>query len=269
MNGEKISMKAFRTYGHAPFSVAVIHGGPGAPGEMAPVARERSRRRGVLEPLQSAATVDGQVQELAETLASHGTPPVTLIGWSWGAMLSFILTARHPHLVKKLILLSSGPFLEHYALTMEKTRMARLDEAGRREWAALPGSLADAGPQERDRIFTRLGELSARTDSFDPMDAGSDVLECQFEIHRSVWNEAREMRARGELIALGKEIRCPVSAIHGDHDPHPFEGVREPLEAVLTDFRFLLLKECGHTPWIERRARDRFYALLEEEIGDS
>jgi hypothetical protein len=33
-------MKNLRTYGKAPFSVAVIHGGPGGGGEAAPVARD-------------------------------------------------------------------------------------------------------------------------------------------------------------------------------------------------------------------------------------
>jgi hypothetical protein len=33
-------MKDLRTYGKAPFSVAVIHGDPGAAGEMAQVASE-------------------------------------------------------------------------------------------------------------------------------------------------------------------------------------------------------------------------------------
>jgi len=41
-------MKNLRKYGHKPFVVAVIHGGPGAPGEIAPVARELSSIRGVL-----------------------------------------------------------------------------------------------------------------------------------------------------------------------------------------------------------------------------
>ena len=51
-------MKNPRKYGSAPFNVAVVHGGPGAPGEMAPVARELSSFRGVLEPLQTATTVE-------------------------------------------------------------------------------------------------------------------------------------------------------------------------------------------------------------------
>ena len=48
--------------------------------------------------------------------------------------------------------------------------------------------------------------------------------------------------------------------------PHPPEGVQKPLSAVLKDFRFILLKNCGHLPWIERQARDNFYAVLKEAL---
>ncbi|MCJ7681778.1 MAG: alpha/beta hydrolase, partial [Candidatus Aminicenantes bacterium] len=40
------------------------------------------------------------------------------------------------------------------------------------------------------------------------------------------------------------------------------EGVDGPLSSVLADFRFILLPQCGHRPWIERYARDRFFKIL-------
>jgi pimeloyl-ACP methyl ester carboxylesterase len=55
-------------------------------------------------------------------------------------------------------------------------------------------------------------------------------------------------------------------AIHGDYDPHPAEGVREPLSKVLKDFRFILLEHCGHLPWIEREAREGFFELVRGEL---
>ena len=67
-----------RTYGSPPFTVAVIHGGPGAAGEMAPVARELASGWGVLEPLQTAASLEGQVEELKTFLSEQGDLPVTL-----------------------------------------------------------------------------------------------------------------------------------------------------------------------------------------------
>lgn len=124
-------MKNLRKYGTKPFNVAVIHGGPGAPGEMAPVARELSSVRGVLEPLQTAATLEGQVQELKAVLENNGDLPVTLIGFSWGAMLSFIVSAQYPLFVKKLILIGSGAYEEKYAVNIMKTRLSRLSEEER------------------------------------------------------------------------------------------------------------------------------------------
>jgi pimeloyl-ACP methyl ester carboxylesterase len=108
-------MKNLRLYGKAPFDVAVIHGGPGAAGEMAPVARELASSMGVLEPLQTAASLEGQIEELKTVLEMGGDLPVTLIGFSWGAWLSFIFTANYPGIVKILILIGSGPFEEKYA----------------------------------------------------------------------------------------------------------------------------------------------------------
>ena len=55
---------------------------------VAPLARHLARHRGVLEPLQTATTVDGQVAELAATLRSESDGPYHLAGHSWGAMLA-------------------------------------------------------------------------------------------------------------------------------------------------------------------------------------
>ena len=85
-------MKNLRTYGDPPFNVAVLHGGPGAPGQMAPVARELSSKRGVLEPLQTKHTLEGQKQELRSILEEYSDFPVTLVGFSWGAMLGFLFS---------------------------------------------------------------------------------------------------------------------------------------------------------------------------------
>ena len=76
-----------RLYGKEPFIIAVVHGGPGARGSVAPVAKEMSQYFGVLEPLQTKTTVDGQVDELFNELSVYASFPITLIGHSWGAWL--------------------------------------------------------------------------------------------------------------------------------------------------------------------------------------
>lgn len=254
-----------RRYGKAPFKIAVIHGGPGAPGEMAPVARELASEWSVLEPLQTAATLEGQVEELKDILDTHVDRPIILIGYSWGAWLSFIIAARYPSLVKKLILVSSGPFEAKYAVDIMKTRLGRLGDQEKTEVLSLIESFNDIDTGNMNERMARFGQLISKADSYDPILQDDEVLGTQYEIFQNVWREAEELRSRGKLLRLAEQIQCPVTAIHGDYDPHPAEGVQKPLSDVLQDFRFVLLKNCGHTPWIERQARDEFYEVLKRE----
>jgi pimeloyl-ACP methyl ester carboxylesterase len=255
-----------RIYGIKPFGVAVIHGGPGAPGEMAPVARELASVTGILEPLQTASSLEGQVEELHVMLKENGELPVILIGWSWGAMLSFIFTARYPSFVKKLILIGSGPYEERYAEVIMPTRLNRMSEEQRVEFFNVVDMLNNPEIEDKNTYMARFGDIIARADSYDPLPHQSEMLAYQYDINQQVWQQASQLRGSGKLLELGKKIRCPVVAIHGDYDSHPAEGVREPLSRVLKDFSFILLEKCGHEPWVERYAKDRFYKILKEEL---
>ncbi len=258
-----------RKYGSPPFTAAVIHGGPGAGGEMVPVARKLATGRGILEPLQTAITLEGQVDELKRILEARADLPVVLVGYSWGAWLSFILTARYPALVKKLILVASGPFEEQYAAGILTTRLNRLAEEERAEVRSLMEVLGTPGTKTEPGLLARFGTLLSRADAYDPVEpeAGEPgQVECNSQIFQNVWPAASRMRRSGRLLELGRQIKCPVAAIHGDYDPHPAEGVEKPLSMVIQDFRMILLDHCGHTPWLERRANEKFYKVLIKEL---
>ena len=259
-------MENIRKYGIAPFNVVVIHGGPGAWGEMAPVARELASGWGVLEPLQTATSIKGQIEELKTVLEKNGEHPVTLIGFSWGAWLSFLFAAMYPVFTKKLILIGSGPFEEKYAATLQKTRLNRLSEKKKTEVESLLNIINSPEAEDKNKALARLGALYSKVDAYDPITDESDTIDCQTDIFQSVWKEAAELRKSGQLLKLGKHIECPVVAIHGDYDPHPHEGVRKPLSAILDSFRFILLRNCGHKPWIEREVREELFRILNEEL---
>jgi pimeloyl-ACP methyl ester carboxylesterase len=258
-------MNNIRIYGTAPFNIALVHGGPGAPGEMAPLARELASEMGVLEPLQTAGSIDGQVEELKDILEKHGNPPLIIVGFSWGAWLSFIVAAQYPSLVKKLILVSSPPFTEKYVPQIMETRLSHLIAEERKEALSLLSAIYSGSAKVNS--FARFGDLMDKADSFTPLPHDLEILPCSPEIYQQVWAEASKMRSSGELLQLGEKIQCPVVAIHGDYDPHPAAGVIEPLSRILKDFRFILLAKCGHHPWYEREAKDNFYAALRREIG--
>jgi pimeloyl-ACP methyl ester carboxylesterase len=259
-------VERLRRYGSPPFNIAVIHGGPGAPGEMGPVARELASDWSILEPFQTAGTVEGQVEELRAVLDEEGDLPVYLIGFSWGAWLSFILAATHPAYVKKLILIGSGPFEEKYAARIMETRLDRLNQEEKAEVLSLMDFLNDPAIENRDSLMGRFGALISRADSYDPLPHEDEVFECQYDIYQSAWEDARSLRQSGELLECASKVECPVVAIHGEYDPHPSEGVRVPLATILRGFRFIQLAKCGHCPWIERNAKDEFYKHLREEL---
>jgi pimeloyl-ACP methyl ester carboxylesterase len=260
-------MNNLRIYGNSPFNVAVIHGGPGAAGGMAPLALQLSLDRGVLEPLQTATSIDGQVEELNDVLKMNGNLPVTLIGFSWGAWLSFIFAAKYPKVVKKLVLIGTPPFEEKYADKIQEIRLNRLDAKDRAEIESLFQVFYNPAAEDKTGVFKRIGVLFSKADALDPITREPEKIDLNIDIFQRVWTEAAELRKNGKLLEFGKQIHCPVIEIHGDYDPHPPEGVQKPLSAILEISRFILLENCGHKPWIERQAEDKFYKILNEELG--
>jgi pimeloyl-ACP methyl ester carboxylesterase len=264
----KTVMTVHRTYGRPPFTAVVVHGGPGAPGEMASVARRLAPRCGVVEPWQTAVSVAGQVAELKADIASVTSEPVVLVGHSWGAWLCWLLAARHPGTCRRLILVGSAPFTEEAAAAILPTRLERLTQGERKVFTTALRRLRDDTPRQARDAFGDLARLCKKTDSCEMRPSAEDpVVTPDAGMFASVWPEAAAMRASGTLLRAGRSIRCPVTAIHGAEDPHPAAGVRDPLEEVIEDFEFVLMQRCGHTPWMERQAADLFFRHLTDRMA--
>jgi pimeloyl-ACP methyl ester carboxylesterase len=233
---------------------------------VAPLARKLSLEEGVLEPYQLADSVSGQIMELRDYLTGLAEFPVILVGHSWGAWLGFLFAAEYPDFVQKLILISSGPFEARYAEAIVDIRLIRLSSGERSIYDRIVGKWDHVSENEKKLLFKTLGRLMMKADSYDPVDLDDYTVEYQPAIFRKIWSEASYLRSSGDLLKKGTKIMCPVVAIHGDHDPHPWEGVREPLNQLLDEFRFFLLKKCGHEPWNEKHARDEFYKIICTEL---
>ena len=254
-----------RTYGPPPYPVAVLHGGPGAPGPAAPLARALASYCGVLEPLQTADSIAGQVEELRQMLERHAHTPVTLIGHSWGALLALLFAAEHPSLIQRLILVGCPPLEDRYAAAITTTRLARLPPDQRAEAQRLLDRLASPSSPD-DPGLARLAALFLQADCVAPLSLDTETIAVQPRIFQSVWGQAATLRRQSKLPSIAQHISCPTLAIHGADDPHPVDDVRLPL-ASLPGFRCLVLPRCGHYPWLERHARDRFFTILQQELS--
>jgi pimeloyl-ACP methyl ester carboxylesterase len=254
----------YRKYGPSPSSIIVLHGGPGAPGNMAQIAKRLSDTQGVLEPFLTGLSIQTQLIQIKQLIDETCSPPVKLIGHSWGAWLAYIFAANQADLINKLVMIGAGAFEHHYNSDITETRLARLAEKEKSEVLILAALVKEG--KASDANFRRFGTLMSKADSFDCCDDGDEENIIYPEVYQAVWPEAEKMRKTGELLRMGTLITCPVVAIHGEHDPHPAAGVKEPLQRVLKDFRFVLIEKCGHYPWKERQAGKIFYDILKEEI---
>ena len=233
---------------------------------MAPLAEELSSDYGVLEPLQTKESINGQIDELKSILDGNSSKPVTLIGWSWGAWLAFIFTAKYPKYIKKLILVGSGPFEESHAKEIMKIRLSRLTEDEKAKLNSLMELLNNPSSKNKEILMKDFGKLVSKADSYQPIQHSNIVTKFQPDIYQKIWSEASKLRKSDKLIEYSKGIQCPVIAIHGDYDPHPFAGIKVPLSKTINDFKFILLKNCGHYPWFEKLAKDKFYEILKSEL---
>ncbi len=259
-------MENYRIYGKGQIDTAILHGGPGAAGSVAAVAKRLSRHRAVIEPLQTKDSIAGQVNELKNVIQSHCSSPVNLVGHSWGAWLACIFAANHPLLVKKIILVASASFDDKYADQINKTRAARLTDRQKKELDSLSTLLEQKGLKNKSIYLAAISSLFLKTDSYALALGLKEKVHIRYAIFKNVWTEAEKMRRSKELMATLKKIRCPMVVIHGDHDPHPYLGVKEPLEAALKDTHFILLSKCGHYPWLEKNTKDLFFEILEKEL---
>jgi pimeloyl-ACP methyl ester carboxylesterase len=257
----------FRKYGAPPFKAAVLHGGPGAPGYMAPVARELSKTTGVFEPLQTKDSLEGQINELEQQLTRHTDPPATLISSSWGALLALFLAAKYKNLSSKLILIGCAVFDTESSAKITPRRLSRLSEPDRRRYNEIMRELDNAPPQRRNALMKEWGNLLDTTDMYDPITTETETLEVQYDLHTKVWSDYVTLRDQpGVLESKFSRIDIPVTVIHGEYDPHPIEGIRPFLENCIKDINFHILPRCGHYPWLEHWAKDEFYNIVKREI---
>jgi pimeloyl-ACP methyl ester carboxylesterase len=252
-----------REYGTTGQLVVLLHGGPGAPGTMAPVARGLAGAFWILEPLQRGSgalplTVAAHVADLHKLMESRSRDArPALVGHSWGAMLALAYAAAHPGCVDSLVLIGCGTFDPAARDRLRVIRDKRMDKAVRQRLARLREEIPD--PDERFRL---LGTLSMRLDSYDLIPADLELEPCDARAHDETWQDMVRLQEEGIYPAAFSAIEAPVLMLHGAADPHPGRMIRASLEPHLPQLEYVEWEQCGHYPWLENAVRDDFFAVL-------
>lgn len=86
------------------------------------------------------------------------------------------------------------------------------------------------------------------------------------EMHNTIWNEAAGLRTSGKLLDSFRGISCKLHLIQGATDPHPVNGITIPLKEIGVMCETYILDKCGHSPFMEKYAKDEFYRILRQII---
>ncbi len=248
-------------YGESGPLLVLLHGGPGAAGYLAPVARELSDAYRVLEPFQRESgrtplTVARHVEDLHELMRSlDGETPLAILGSSWGAMLALAYAAAHPDPAVPLILVGCGTFDPVARARMMKIIEQRMDEETRRRM------------ERAWKTSDENARLRAIADAEMPLYcyeavAGLEAARYDARAYRETWDDMMRLQIEGIFPAAFASVTAPVLMVHGAHDPHPGRLIRDSLLPYLPQLEYVGLARCGHYPWLERSASEHFYSLV-------
>ncbi len=214
---------------------------------------------GLSPPSGRPSTVRGNVAVLARFVRDHGDPPVVLVGNSMGGLISVLLAARMPHLVRGLVLVDP-------ALPAHNRVLRSPDAAATLAAYALPG----VGERLRRALRRRIGaratlDATLELCGVDPASLPDDLLlrsvalvERQSDVagmDRAYLSAARSLawalvRHRAYAAAMAS-ITVPVLLVHGDRDRLvPVEAARA-LAARHPRWRYVELAGVGHLPQLQ------------------
>jgi len=243
--------------------LVVLHGGPGAHHDyLLPQLLELASERDCLFYDQrgggrsrtddrSPITWRTHVEDLAAVVAELAPGPLTLVGYSWGALLAMLYAieaqaGRAGPEPLRMVLLDPAPVSRAYRDRFEAEFAARQSGPA---ITAMRDALAASGLRESDPAAhkQRTFELSVAGYFADPARARDlTPFRVTGRVQQSVWESLGEF----DLVPALRDLRVPSLVVHGKQDPIPLSSAMTVAEALSAHTRWL--DDCGHVPYVEQ-----------------
>ncbi len=252
-----------RLYGKAPYRIVLVHGGPGAIGSLKGFAQELNHlsQIGVVEAIQSKYSIAELIDELYKQISDNCNEKVSLIGHSWGAWLVALFAEKYPELIERIILVGSGPLEDKYVAEIGTRRFENLSE----EDSAILQRLINN--QAADEDMAKISKVLEKADNYCLENRDMHKADkTDSQVHNIIWEEAAKLRTNGKLLSSFKHIKNKIILIQGETDPHPARGIIIPLQENGVECETHILKRCGHSPFMEKYAKEDFYKILLENV---
>jgi pimeloyl-ACP methyl ester carboxylesterase len=175
-------------------------------------------------------------------------------------MLALCYAAEYPSHVGPIVLVGCGTFSQAARNRMQATIEDRMDDDLRDQLRRMSTEFAD--PADR---FIRTFKLTRHLFDFDPINPYPDKGESEpfdLDAHEETWNDMAKLQAEGTYPRAFGVIESPVLMLHGHYDPHPGNMIRNSLLRHLPQLEYQEWERCGHSPWIEKSAREAFFTAI-------
>lgn len=256
----------------------VLHGGPGADHryllpQMLRLAAQRElvlydQRGGGRSRTDDSSPITWRthVDDLAAVVEELAIDPLTVVGYSWGALLALLYSLEATSRdgltpPRRLVLIDPAPLSRHYRNEFEAefARRQRGDAV-----QLLRKELAESGPREEnpEAYRQRQFELSVAGYFADPgMARDLTPFRVTGRVQQSVWASLGDY----DLIPRLAAVRVPTLIVHGWRDPIPVNSSLEAARAI--GARCVVLEASGHVPYVEQP--DALFGAIQQFLEDS
>jgi len=206
------------------------------------------------KPCPSTLSIEALADELATRLGT--TAPADVVGYSMGGRLALVLAQRHPEVIRRLVLISSGPGFKDQELqgsrrTHEMAMAETLEEEGLGPFVALWEQNPILKPH---RPFPRSAaeDLRARRMQHDPLGLAGALRQLGAGAMPNLWNGL-------------SEIACPTLLIAGSSDARYVEVMGE-MARLMPHAKHVVIPEAGHA--IHREKPEALLQAVEKFLRD-
>jgi proline iminopeptidase len=202
--------------------------------------------------------VNRYIEDLNGLYKALGNKKLTLVGHSWGGMLSFSYAANESDKIEKIILLNTGGVTEKFYTWFGSNINMRLhDEDVELYEDQIQNKRSTLVAIWPGYFFNREMALKSRPKV-------DHIFRSQNGINPLASGDWR--RRSNERVEKLKNFSGPIDLITGRQDPVGESVVYEAKE-IMPQLNYTFIENCGHFPWLEKEDRATlFYDLFYQSV---
>ncbi|HLD45321.1 MAG TPA: alpha/beta hydrolase, partial [bacterium] len=187
-----------------------------------------------------------------------------LVGHSWGAVLALLYAAKHKTSAHGIVVIGTGPLDISVASKMNINIGRRLEKKDKQKITALKKQIV-VEKDEKNKALLDLAFLKLVLPHYNVSHRSLSCLQLGLRNTKTVDKcsaDYTEKLTKGSLVRCLKKISLPVTGIYGYCDPIPVPLNTSLLKKNIPQYTDIIIKNAGHFPWLEPKARQVFLRKL-------